>query len=210
MVKCAITTVCSLLLGIGILCAVDKPAQESLPTASTQTYPISFDSQHYHVTAAFPIPSKEIEQRDSQNKMYIAQGVTETDPAGLSLVETYSVLYQSLTPKTGDKPVTALDLAQQFEKTLGQNEGVTVKELSIHHEAGKGDYNQQYIALEVIDHARTDYYLMRIITFQNGVIVAVHTMQKGMEPIDLSNPSVWAFLDSVALTSKTPHSSEKT
>lgn len=198
---------CSLVSGWA-LSAVDKPAQEATTvTLAQQAYPISFDIPAFHVTASFPIPSRQIDQPNGENKLYVAQGVSNPDSLSSPLTETFSLLYQTQAPLAQKKSLKATDLAQDFIAILKGHDGIEVNQLTVAHESAAKNLDEHFALLEVIERGRTDYYLMRFIVVGDGMIIGVHTLQKGDKAPDLAADAAWSFVDSIQLGQAGPKSS---
>ncbi|MDP1836280.1 MAG: hypothetical protein Q8K75_10205 [Chlamydiales bacterium] len=179
---------------------VEPPAQEGEYQA--KPYPIEFDSSSHHISAIFPVPSHKIQQDDQQ--LYLAQGTSRKDSKGRPLVETFSLMMQKeLTFMNVTSETQAQEVGEKFlERLKGQPE-VTFNQLSVNHKPESITKNEASMLIEVIDHARTDYYAVRFIVLNDGVLIGIHTLQKGEDKApDFSSEELWGFIDSIKVESK--------
>lgn len=179
---------------------VELPAQEG--DYQAKPYPIEFDSSLHHISAVFPVPSHKIRQADQQ--LYLAQGTAGKDSRGSPLVETFSLMMQkeltfmTLTPET-----QAQEVGEKFLERLKSQPEITYNQLSVNHQPKSITKNEASILVEVIDHSRTDYYAVRFIVLNDGVLIGIHTLQKGEEKAkDFSSGEFWSFVDSIKVESK--------
>lgn len=159
----------------------------------TPSYPIGFDTTLFHITVNFPAPAHKLAQKDAGNYLFAADKSVKIAGRSAPVEETYSLLYQQM--QTGAK---AEDVANQFIDVLRSNPNSQVRELDVATLPTEHSMDQLFRAVEVVDGKRTDYYIFRVIATGDGVLVAVRTIQKSDGQItDLSDPTVWQFVDSV-------------
>lgn len=189
-------------LGIGVLSYLSPLSLSGATnTATEQTlgWPVTFETLSSHVNATFPFPSRQAKQTNPANRFYMAQGLSEPNSAGHRLQESYTLVYQENSAiSTSENSAKASEVADRFIASVKAHKGAQFKEIPIAHAPADSSLNQHYRALEVTEHGRTDYYVMRVLMTSEGVIVAVKTIQKDDKvPIDWTAPDLWAFLDSV-------------
>lgn len=180
------------------LAPVSKDAQVAPPT---QTWPVSFDTGSGHVKITFPVPSRELTQDEPSNHLYIAQ-LQAPDKNGVSLRQTFSLVYQQqpIFSVGGDTGTKAIELANQFQKSLSSHKGIVVKTLEVNHPAPSSTIDQHYRVLEVTDGAFTDYYIIRVMRTSDGAAVAIQTVQKDTRsPVDFNAAQWWTFVDSLGV-----------
>lgn len=179
---------------------VEPPAQEG--EYQVRPYPIEFDSPSHHISAVFPIPSHKIQQGDQQ--LYLAQGSARKDSKGRPLAETFSLMMQKeLTFMTVTPETKAQEVGEKFLERLKSQSEVTYNQLSVSHQPENITSNEACMLIEVVDHARTDYYAVRFIVLNDGVLIGIHTLQKGEDKApDFSSGELWGFIDSIKVESK--------
>ncbi len=180
----------------------DKPVMPLAAPQQQNQWPVSFDTLTHHITANFPIPSREIQQENRSNHLYLAQRMSEPNKNGKTFRETFSLVYQEQplfsSAETSSK---AIDLANQFEESLKKHAGIHVAAVAVNHAPkAAGKLDQHYRVLEVTDGSFTDYFVLRVIRTSDGAVVAVHTLQKDeTSPMDWNSGHIWEFLDSLVM-----------
>ncbi len=103
---------------IGTLGHADIPVTPLASPEKSQAWPISFETLTHKITVTFPVPSREVQQENRSNRLYLAQQMAQTKD-GKALRETFSLVYQEQ-PLFSEVPtnVKAIDLANSFEEAI--------------------------------------------------------------------------------------------